>query len=182
VTGPTAEGIASLLPYFNAIMGAVEQGATTADLWNAYRNAVSLAGGVLGNPSIQDMNFVSGSARAILRAESSLAAANPGDAITGDHWAFAPWAAQQTDSWLGEHYQIRYEAQLVGPNGEQVPIWGVTDYEGSLEGLTKADIYGRAETSAQYSLDSYGPQILQAKGIGEGFSVAGINRVQIMRI
>jgi len=182
LTGPTAAGIASLLPYFNSLMGAIESGATVSDLWDAYRNAVAIAGGEIGNPSIFDMNYVAGQARSILTAEGNLAAAAGGDAIAGDMWAYAPWAAGETGSFLVDNYQIRYQASLTGPEGDIRQVWGVTDWNTSLEGLTKDQIVGRAFTSGQEALDSGSQRIQQQLGFLEGYALTGIDRVQIMRI
>lgn len=182
LTGPTATGIAALMPYFNALLGAVEQGGTVSDLWAAYRNAVATAGGALGEASIFDMNYVAGYARAVHTAEGQLSGAAPGDVIDSGMWAWAPWAAGNTDSWLADRYQVRYQAGLTGPDGTTVPVWGVTDWEGSLEGVTQGQLYGRALTSAQESLDSGSPRVQAQLGMAEGFTLTGINRVQIMRL
>lgn len=182
LTGPTSEGIAALMPYFNSLLGAVEQGASTSDLWDAYRSAVSEAGGEIGNPSIFDMNYVAGYARALNTAERNLAAGSPGDVITGDMWGWAPWAGQESSSWLADRYQIRYQAGLTGPEGEGTSVWGVTDWEGSLEGLTKDQLWARASQSAQESLDTGSPGVQAQLGMAEGFTLSGVNRVQIMRL
>lgn len=182
LTGPTSSGIAALLPYFNSILGAVERGGSVSDLWSAYRDAVAQAGGVLGEASIFDMNYVAGYARAVHSAETNLSLAAPGDAISSDMWSWAPWAADQTDSYLGERYQIRYQSTMIGPAGETVPVWGVTDWQGSLEGLTQDHIYQRSLVSAQESLDGESPRVLAQLGGAEGFTLSDVDRIQIMRL
>ena len=181
LTGPSSEGISALMPYFNNLLGAVQEGATTQQLWDAYRSAVEIAGGELGNPSIFDMNYVAGHARAINNAQVALGAANATDALDSTMWAWAPWSSGDTAQWLTDRYQLRYQAILEGPDG-QVPVWGVTDWEGTLEGLSKQDILDRSLTSAQESLDSGSPRVLAQLGMASGFSVSHVAAVQIMRI
>jgi len=182
LTGPTATGVAALMPYFNSLVGAVEQGGTVSDLWAAYRNAVEIAGGALGEASIFDMNFVAGYARQLVSSEGALAAAGGADAIDSTMWAWAPWASGQTDSWLADRYQVRYQAQIVGPDGQSIPVWGVTDWEGSLEGVTKDQMWERSFQSAQEALDTGSPRVQQQLGMLEGASLGSVSRVQIMRL
>lgn len=181
LTGPTSEGVSALLPYFNNLLGAVQAGGTTSQLWDAYRSAVELAGGALGNPSIYDMNYVAGHARAVNNAQVSLGAAAATDALDSSMWAWAPWSAGDTAAWLTDRYQLRYQAVLQGEGGPQT-VWGVTDWEGTLEGLSKQDILDRSLQSAQESLDSGSPRVIAQLGMAEGFSVSHIGAVQIMRI
>lgn len=181
ITGPSSEGVSRLLPYFNSLLGAVQEGGTTAQLWDAYKNAVATAGGELGGVSIQDMNYVSGYARAINNAQESLGAAQATDALDSSMWAWAPWSAGQSDAWLTDRYQWRYEAQ-VEREGETQTIWGVTDWQDSLEGLTKQQVQDRALQSAQESLDGGSPGVMAQLGMETGFAVTGIGAIQIMRI
>ena len=181
-TGPTSAGIAALLPYFNSIMGAVEQGGRVSDIWAAYNNAVEIAGGTRGDASIFDMNYVAGYARALHSAEGALSAAADTQALESSMWAWAPWAAGETDSWLQDRYQVRYQATLTGPDGEERPIWGVTDWEGSLEGVTKGQLWDRATVSAQEALDTGSPRVQAQLGMAEGFTLSGVTRVQVMRL
>jgi hypothetical protein len=180
--GYTSEGIAALMPYFNTILGAVEQHYTTADLWQAYRNAEQLAGVEPGTPTIQDMNYMRGAAGAVVSAEANLANGAGPDVLAADQWAWAPWAAGDTDSWLSDRYQVRYQGTLTGPEGQTQDWWGTTDLEGSLEGVTKDQILARSLTSGQLALDQYDPSKLSSLGIPEGFNLTGINRVQILRV
>lgn len=182
LTGPTAVGVAALTQHFNTIMGAIEQGATVQQLWQAVQQASELANTNLAGASIFDMNYVAGAARSILSGEANLAAAESNYALDSSMWGWAPWASGQADSWLQDRYQVRYQATMTGPGGEQVPVWGVTDWEGSLEGLTKGQLYDRAITSAQESLDTESPRVVVQLGGAEGFSFGGLTRVQVMRL
>lgn len=180
--GPTATGLAQLMPHFNTILGAVERGATTKDLWDAVRAASALANTDLGKVNIFDMNVMSGYARAVQSAEANLAGASGSDVISADMWAWAPWAAGQTDPWLQDRYQIRYQATMQGEDGTLAPIWGVTDLEGDIAGLTQDQILQRAQLSAENSLDTGSPRVAAQLGMASGFSLSGIDRVQIMRL
>jgi hypothetical protein len=170
------------MPYFNSILGAVEQGGSTADLWAAYRNAVELAGGALGEASIFDMNVVAGYARGVHTAEGALAAAPGENPVDSTMWAWAPWAAGSTDAWTTDRYQVRYQATLTGPDGSETPVWGVTDWEGSLEGVTKDQLWARSLESAQIALDTGSPRVQAQLGMVEGVSLSGVSRVQVLRI
>ena len=182
VTGPTSAGMAALMPYFNSILGAVEQGANVAGLWQAVRNASELTGGYIQGATIFDMNAMAGYARSILSSEGGLARAAPGDAVDSTMWAWAPWAAGETDSWLQDRYQVRYQVDVVGPNGEPGSVWGTWSPEGSLSGLTAGDVEQAAQLSGQNILDTYDQRALASLGIGEGYSMVGVSRIQIMRL
>ena len=181
VRNPTAAGLAQLTQFYNTRLGVAEAGGTQTAAWAAYRAGLAEAG-VDNVANILDMNTVFGQAKANVAAEANLAAAAPGDVITGDMWAWAPWSGGETDSWLQDRYQIRYEAQVLGPDGETQPVWLQTDWEGTLEGLTAGQLEARALESAQNSLDSGSPRVAAILGAMGDYQLAGIGRRYLMRV
>ena len=181
--GFTSGGIAALMPYYNEIMSAVERyGWDTRQAWNAYKNGLARTGQDPGGATIADMNYMMQNARSVLTGEQNFAGAPGYAAIDSSMWAWAPWAAGETDAWAQDRYQVRYQATLTGPNGEITPVWGVTDWEGSLEGLSVDQMVARAYESAQNSLDTGSPGVQAQLGMIEGFSLSSVDRVQIMRV
>lgn len=181
VNGPTAQGVAALLPYSNAILGAIQAGGSVADIWAAVKGAEAEGGPLLGNPTIFDMNYAAGRARAINSAEQAVGRAAAGDAVTGSMWAWAPWATETTAAWGEPSYQLRYQYQVVDQDGETNVVWGQTDWQGSIEG-TVSDIMDRATGSAQAALDTGSPGAEAVIGDLSGATVTGVTAIQILRV
>lgn len=181
LTGPTAAGVAGLLPYANTILGAVRSGGSVSDIWAAVRQAEANGGPLLGSPSIFDMNFVAGQARAILSAEYALANAAPSDAVTSEMWAWAPWATAGSVAWGEPQYQIRYGYEVQNAAGESIVLWGQTDWQGSLEGPVSR-VYDRVTGSAGQQLLDPSPKARQALGTLEGSTLMGVQNIQILRV
>jgi len=180
VNQPTAEGVALLMPYINNITGAIEQGLSRPQIWQAVQAAEAEGGPQIAGATIFDMNYVYTAAKGVLNAQDAFGALNPGDALSADSWAWAPWASQTSAAFGNPQYLIRYEWLGETPQGEQVSQWFQTDWAGSLD-VTQQDIIDRALGSAQLSLNTYQNAQLTALGLPEGVTVTGLGRTQILR-
>ena len=179
-TGPSAVGVAALVPYSNTILGAIQQGASVADIWTAVKAAEAEGGPILGNPTIFDMNYVAGQMRAINSAQVEFGKADPGQAVTSEMWAWAPWATQTTAAWGEPSYQLRYQYEATDQNGETNVLWGQTDWQGSID-VTVGDIEDRALGSAQSALDTGSPGAAAVIGDLGGATASNVLAVQILR-
>jgi len=180
VNQPTAEGVALLMPYMNNFIGAMEEGLSRPQIWQALQAAEAEGGPQIAGASIFDFNHVYTQARGVLNAQDAFGALNPGDALSSDAWSWAPWADQTTAAFANPEYTVRYEWLGQTPEGAGVSQWFQTDWSGSID-VTKQDFLDRALGSAQLALDSYQSSRLSALGLPEGVSVTGIGRVQILR-
>jgi hypothetical protein len=178
--GPTAAGVSLLMPYVNNITGAVEAGMSRSQIWAEVQAAEAEGGPQIAGATIFDMNYMYTAAKGVLNAQDAFGSLNPGDAIPGDAWAWAPWAAQTAAAWANPEYVMRYEWLGETPDGDQVSQWFQTDWSGSLD-VTQQDVLDRALGSAQLSLDSYQTSQLTALGLPEGVTTTGLGRVQILR-
>jgi hypothetical protein len=181
LTGPTATGVAGLIPYSNTILGAIQGGATVSDIWAAVRGAEAEGGPLLGNPTIFDMNYVAGQMRAINSAQIEFGRADPSQAVTSEMWAWAPWATQTTAAWGEPSYQLRYQYEVTDQNGTVSILWGQTDWQGSID-VTTGDIGDRALGSAQSALDTGSPGAQAVIGDLSGAVATNITAVQILRV
>ena len=185
---PTAAGVSLLMPYFNNILGAIEQGARVSDLWGTISGLAAEGYPEFAGATIFDMNHVAGQARAIISAQQNFSSLNPTDIVSSDAWAWAPWATPTEAAFGMPSYQVRYSytAQdaegnpILGSDGMPQNVWGVTDWSGSLD-VTAQDILDRAMSSAQAALDTGSPGAKNQLGDLAGVSPLDISNIQILR-
>lgn len=177
----TAQGVAKLLPYANSILGAIEAGGRTQDIWAAVQAGVAAGGPSTEGATIFDMNELAARLRSVVQAQTNFEGAPPTDAITADMWSWAPWVGSADQNWLTDSYHIRYQYQVTLPDGTVTPIWGQTDWQGPLD-VTAQAITDRAMGSAVSALDTDSPRAAEALGGQSGGFVSGITAVQILRV
>jgi hypothetical protein len=185
---PTAEGISLLTPYWSSIAGARAQGYNRGETWSIIQEQFQAGGPSYAGATIFDMNAMWARAGEMLNAQTAFGQAAPTDAVTGEMWAWAPWTTPTTADWQTPNYMINYATAavdaegnlLVDDNGQPIPVWGATDWQGSID-VTTQDIVDRVMGSAQAALDTGSPgtrnQMQAAGAIGLGDVLA----VQILR-
>jgi hypothetical protein len=171
----TAAGVSKLLAYYNSVEGIIREGGSNRALWDEVHGIEAEGGPVTEGATIFDMNEVAQRARAVLAAESNWQAGLGAGTVTGDMASWAPWATRTTAAFGQPDYQIRYQYEAIGPEGEASLVWGQTDWQGGLPD-TQADILTRIEGSAQNSLDNYNVSGDSASSLGN------ITAVQLLRI
>ena len=178
--GPSAAGIAALQPYNNTILGAIQNGASNAEIWQAVKDA----GGVFApgqGPTIFDMNAVAGRNRAVNAAQEAVAAGDPSQLVTSDMWAPAPWSDASTGFWGEPEYQLRGQFDVTLPSGDNVTVWGQTDWQGSLD-VPLQNLLDRATQSATEAFGGYSPTDLGVRSELAGAVVNNVTALQIMRV
>jgi hypothetical protein len=171
----TAAGVSKLLAYYNSVEGIIRQGGSNRALWDEVHGIEAEGGPATEGATIFDMNEVAARARAVLAAESNWQAGLGAGTVTGDMASWAPWATRTTAAFGQPDYQIRYQFEAIGPEGEASLVWGQTDWAGQLPD-SQADILTRIEGSAQNSLDN------NSAGVDSGSSLGDITAVQLLRI
>ena len=185
---PTAAGMAALAPYWSSFVSARSQGLRSTDMWGIMQEAFQAGGPALEGATIFDVNAMWARAGETLTAAAAFGNASPGDAVTGDHWAWAPWATPDTAAWQTPTYMINYAVQgvdaegnlMFDETGNPVPVWGATDWQGSLD-VTVQDVLDRIQGSATAALDTGSPG-MAAQMAGQSVSALGqVLTAQIMR-
>lgn len=178
----TPEGVSQLLAFYNTIEGVRRAGGTRADAWGEINGLVGEGYLPPDASTIFDMNEVWQRAGAVINAEAGYARDLEAGALTGDGWAWAPWTTPTSADWQTSYFQVRYQYQVLAPDGTVGTYWGQTDWSdpnGMMPDLT--DIQGQVNLSAQTSFDSYPSEFQQARGIAEGSSLGNIVSVQLLR-
>ena len=187
-TGPTAEGLALLMPYYKNFESAYRQGYRSYEMWSIMQQAFEEGGADFRGATIFDVNHLWSRATAAVNAEIAFGRADPTQMITGEQWAWAPWASPTTASELMPNYMLNYtysvrDAEgnvMLDANGDPVMVGGVTDWPADLN-VTGQDIIDRTLGSAQSSLDTGSPGAKAQLGDLTGLAVNQIESVQILR-
>jgi hypothetical protein len=176
------------MPYWTSIVGARQQGFRPQEVWSVLNEQFQEGGPSFQGATIFDMHTMWSRAGEVLNAETQFGAADPGQAVTSEMWAWAPWAGREVAAWQTPNYMLNYtysavdaEGQaLMDTEGNPVQVWGATDWQGSID-VTAQDIIDRALGSAQSALDTNSPgTAAQMASIG-GIGIGDITSVQILR-
>jgi hypothetical protein len=176
------------MPYWSSIVSARSQGYRPQEVWGILTEQFQQGGPAFQGATIFDMNTMWGRAGDLLAAEQQFRSADPANPVTGDMWAWAPWAAPTTAAWQTPNYMLNYahaalDAEgnvLVDTEGNPVPVWGATDWQGSLD-VPAQDVIDRALGSAQSALDTGSPGTLAAFGQVGAAGFGPLLSMQIMR-
>lgn len=185
---PTAEGTSLLTPYWSSYVNARSQGLRSSDMWGIMNEQFESGGPAFAGATIFDNNRMWQRAGELIQAQDRFGQAAPTDAVSGDMWAWAPWTSPTTADWQTPNYMVNYAHAAVDAegnilrddNGAPIPVWGATDWQGSID-VTTQDIIDRVMGSAQSALDTGSPgttgQLSAAGAVGVGDVLA----VQILR-
>lgn len=185
---PTAEGLNLLSPYWSSIVGARAQGLRQSDVWGVLTEIFQEGGPSFQGATIFDMNAMWGKAGEVLTAEANFGAAAPTDAVSGGMWAWAPWAFPDTAAWQTPNYMINYATAaldaegniLLDDAGNPIPVWGATDWQGSID-VTTQDVIDRVLGSAQSALDTGSPGTRNQLTAAGATGLGDVLSVQILR-
>ena len=185
---PTAEGLSLLSPYWSTILGARQQGYTRAEVWGLIQEAFQEGGPSFQGATIFDMNTMWSRAAEVITAEVNFGRAAPTDAVSGDMWAWAPWATPDVAAWQTPNYMINYAVSaldaegniLLDEAGNPIPVWGATDWQGSID-VTTGDIIDRVSGSAMAALDTDSPGALRQMEAAGASGLGTVLSVQILR-
>lgn len=184
----TAEGISLLSPYWSTIVGARAQGLSRSDTWGLLEEGFQAGGASFRGATIFDMNAMWQRAGQVLSAEAAFGSSPRENPVTGDMWAWAPWAGPSTAAWQSPQYMINYATAatdaegnvLLDDEGNPIPVWGATDWSGSLD-VTTGAVIDRVIGSAQAALDTGSPGIRNQFAAIRATSLGDVLSVQILR-
>lgn len=188
INQPTAEGLSLLSPYWSTIVGARAQGLSRVDTWGLMEEGFQQGGASFRGATIFDMNAMWTRAGEVLSAEAAFGSAPRENPVTGEMWAWAPWAGPSTAAWQSPNYMINYATAatdaegnvLLDDAGNPIPIWGATDWQGSID-VTAQEVIDRVLGSAQAALDTGSPGTRrQFEALG-ATSLGDVLAVQILR-
>jgi hypothetical protein len=100
-------GLAKPMAWWGTIQGAVEKGATTAQVWDAIRSFGEANNLAWPSDIFQQVNTIRGQAAALRNASTRLGQAAPSDAITGSMLAPLPYARSSVEQSLASQYHVR---------------------------------------------------------------------------
>lgn len=107
---------AELTALYGLIRGAVEQFATTAQLWQSIRQSGIAA-------SFQQVNELRSDAAATRNARTAFESADDSQAITANMIGTAPWARSQSAQSLAPQYQLNIPYTYTDTEGNQINSW-----------------------------------------------------------
>ena len=181
--GATAAGVSDLLAYYNTIEGVARAGGSRADAWQEIQEVQAEYSLAAPNSTIFDMNEVWQRANAVIQAEQGYARDLSAGALTGDAWAWAPWATQTTAAWQQSNFQVRYNYEVVGPSGDVQTFWGQTDWQGFQSGMPSLDdIQSRVQTSAELGFAGNSFRNQGGGQLGTDVALGNIVAVQLLRV
>lgn len=161
-------GQRQLLAYWGNIQAAVSQRASTAELWDAVRQASAAEGVQLIGVSATDMSSLRAIASAQRNAMEQLAALRPDGAITGTMIASDLSARPLADQALAPSWIVRFEHDVT-INGELQTLWRSSVFEGSLP-PTAGALRSAVEGDAGALAEDY------------GVTHVGVGRIQISAV
>lgn len=152
-------GTPSNLRWFESIWSASQQGATTAEVWQALREAAEATGSSLEGLTIQDVNEMRAMAGGLNAAMANLERADPGDVITSDMIGRFPSAITGPGSDMADIYRVRVGYTALDAAGNPFSDWSSLFLSGPL--TTKADLMARAQTEvgANLASEDYGDEV-----------------------
>lgn len=103
----------SALVYWNNILESVSERASTADTWQAIRDAATALGRDSPGVTVGQVNELRGYAAGIRNASERIGRANPTDTLGPTLTATAPWSRSQGLQNATPMYQIQFEHQTM---------------------------------------------------------------------
>lgn len=142
------------LVYWGVIESAVTKRASTADLWDAIREAAAAAGRPSVGVSASDISRLRGIAASQRNTAENLDRARPGDVITSSMIAQDIAARPLQDQILAPSWIVRFEHDVT-IDGQLQTFWRSSVIDGSLP-PTKGQLRSQIEADASAMADDYG--------------------------
>lgn len=143
------------LKYWGSILASAYEGASTADMWDAVHADQQRYGLPKPGASAPDVSVLRGYANRIVAGAQALAEADPGDAITADMMAIAPYTANDLNGIaVNPTYHVRYLNTVEADDGTvttawQTSIFTAVDMPGTVGALADAINSDASELAAQ---------------------------------
>lgn len=140
---------------FGAIQGAVYEGLSTADVWQALRNAAESQGlDTLGLNAV-DVSQLRGYAAQMRQAADNLQNATPENSIDASMIGYAPWSMSQDTLNVTPEYWARVEMTVADEQGNTSTGWTTMTGINSLN-MTAGQLQGIIEGNAAAAALSQG--------------------------
>lgn len=143
------------LKYYGSILASAYQNLSTADMWTAIRTTQAQYGLTTPGASAPDVSVIRGYANRIVAGAAAFDAADPGDSITSDMMAVAPYTMRDLNSIsTNPIYQVRYLNTVQADDGTTTQVWNTSvftaaDFPDTVGGLTDAIQTNASELAAQ---------------------------------
>lgn len=143
------------LKYYGSILASAYQNLSTSDMWTAIRTTQANYGLPTPQASAPDVSVIRGYANRIVAGAAAFEAADPGDSITSDMMAVAPYTSRDLNSIATSPvYQVRYLNTVQADDGSTTQVWNTsvftaTDFPDTVGGLQDAINTNAAELAAQ---------------------------------
>lgn len=145
----------SALKYYGDILASAYAGLNATDMWAAIHRTQAQYGLPTAQTQPPDVSVIRGFAGKIVAGARRLAAADPGDVITADMMANAPYTSRDVNAiTVDPVYQVRYESTLQAADGTVSTRWATTVFNASqfpstVGGLRDAVFTDASELAAQ---------------------------------
>jgi hypothetical protein len=146
-------GASKLLAFWGDIQSAVNTRASTADLWQAVRDAATAQGFDLGGANAIDMGQLRSIAVANRVAMENLAKAGSPGTLDSTMFGAELYARDQASFNAAPLYLVRFEHNVL-ENGEPATLWRTDTFRGFLP-PTKDDLMEQLNIDAQNLGDEY---------------------------
>lgn len=152
---PVSEGSQPLLFAWGAIEQATANRATTAEVYQAIRDAAEAQG--IPSPSIplRAVNELRAYAAAIRNASTALSRADVSTAMLSDYIAQAPWSRDLAAQNASPELQVRFQQSFVDETGNAFTHWRTLLIPGAAPETIQA-LYDHIEATAEALADEYG--------------------------
>lgn len=146
------EGRAALT-YWGVVQHAVQNKATTAELWEAIRQSAADQGWERPGVTLRGINEIRSMAAQTRNADTRLAQTDREAVLGTQHFSEAPWSRPPTDRNLSPMLQIRFEHHTI-VDGELQTNWRTVIHSGILPS-TVGDLYDLVDQSGEQLANDY---------------------------
>lgn len=151
------------MAYWGAIEGATRNGATTAEVWQAVRDAASSLGYDSHGATIQDIAKLRSRAVSMVRADRALERSANNEAVRAETFAVAPYARDLAERNTTAMYQVRIQ-HTTETDGRIETNFRTITFTGSLPS-TIGELRDQVEQDAEAMADQYHVAHVSVSGI-----------------
>lgn len=142
------------LQYWGAAYGAVQQRASTADVWAAINNQAGSVGSESAGVNLQTFNQLRSQAVGVRNAVESFDANTGEHAITGDQVGNVPWQRDQGTRNAAPKFQVTFLHETSDLEGNVTEQYRSVYFTGPLL-MTKQELLDQIERDAEALADNY---------------------------
>lgn len=152
------------LQYWTSVYGAVNQRASTADVWAAIRNQVESVHGSSFGITLQDFNQLRSQAVAVRNSVEHFNGSPLESGLTGESIGQVPWQRDQGTRNASPIYQVRFAHTTVNEQGDESTDYRSVTFTGGLP-ETKQALIDAVNRDAEALADNYDTQHVSISGL-----------------